>query len=207
MPDRIPDGIEARHLIGAIRRIASGAPNAFAESTGYDVLFEGQRYPPKAVVGVAAGLLTGTELGPYDFKGGVSSKCFRVLLSNGFVVVKKGDTDPFPDEIVEEFQEGRSQSVIVNRFERDPKARKACIKHYGTICFVCYFSFESRYGSIGSGFIHVHHLLPLSSIGVEYVVDPIEHLRPVCPNCHAMLHKRLPPFSIEELKEILANES
>lgn len=46
--------------------------------------------------------------------------------------------------------------------------------------------FTDMYGDIGKDFIHVHHLL----IGEEYVVDHIKDLRPVCPNCHAMLDKR-----------------
>lgn len=124
MTDRIPEGIEARHILQAIKKIAAGVPNKFAESTGYDVLFEGKRYAPKAVVGVAAGELSGEELGPYDFKGGIGSKCFKVLLNNGFVVVTKGDTDPYPDEVDDEHHEGRSLEVKVNRFERDPEARK-----------------------------------------------------------------------------------
>ena len=59
------------------------------------------------------------------------------------------------------------------------------------------------YGVIGDGYIHVHHLRALSEIREEYVVDPKIDLRPVCPNCHAMLHRRKPMLSIEELKEIL----
>jgi hypothetical protein len=207
MTDRIPEGIEATHILQAIKWIAAGVPNKFAESTGYDVLFEGKRFAPKAVVGVAAGVLTGEELGPYDFKGGIGSKCFKVLINNGFVVVTKGDTDPYPDEIDGEHHEGRSLEVRVNRFERDPEARKKCIKHYGASCQVCGLDFKDSYGAIGDGFIHVHHLVPLASIGKEYVVKPVEDLRPVCPNCHAMLHKRIPPLSIEELRSMMNNES
>ncbi len=59
------------------------------------------------------------------------------------------------------------------------------------------------YGQIGEGFIHVHHLKPLSEIGQEYEVDPIEDLRPVCPNCHAMLHRKKPPYTIEQLKDLI----
>ncbi|HSX81067.1 MAG TPA: HNH endonuclease [Candidatus Saccharimonadia bacterium] len=53
-------------------------------------------------------------------------------------------------------------------------------------------------------FIHVHHCRPLSEIAGEYVVDPIEDLRPVCPNCHAVIHRRTPPFTIEEVRSMLA---
>ncbi|HEM0468253.1 TPA: HNH endonuclease [Escherichia coli] len=28
-------------------------------------------------------------------------------------------------------------------------------------------------------------------------------LLPVCPNCHAMLHRRKPPFTLEELKALM----
>jgi 5-methylcytosine-specific restriction protein A len=56
---------------------------------------------------------------------------------------------------------------------------------------------------LGAGFIQVHHTVPLSSIGTEYVIDPIRDLIPVCPNCHAMLHRKTPPFSIAELRGLL----
>lgn len=98
--------------------------------------------------------------------------------------------------------EGGRSRVEVNRYERNPKARRKCLDHYGSSCSVCEMDFEAEYGEIGTGFIHVHHLLELSSIGTEYEVDPIADLRPVCPNCHAMLHTRRPAYSIEELRKI-----
>jgi|ERR1700734_3962751 len=54
------------------------------------------------------------------------------------------------------------------------------------------------------GFIHVHHLRQLSDIRKEYLVDPIKDLRPVCPNCHAVLHLRNPAYSIEDVLAFLA---
>ena len=56
---------------------------------------------------------------------------------------------------------------------------------------------------MGAAYIHVHHLKPLATIGSEYEVDPIRDLRPICPNCHAMIHKREPPYTIEEMKQIV----
>jgi 5-methylcytosine-specific restriction protein A len=182
-----------------------GIEHAFGGSTGYDVLFDGRRYPPKAVVGVAAKFHSGKQLGPYDFKGGLKSKCFRVLEQNGFEIVTKGDTSPFPDEIEEtdKHLEGSISQTVVNRYERDPKARRKCIDEYGPVCQVCSMDFERTYGTIGEGFIHVHQIKQISEIGEEYEVDPLVDLVPVCPNCHAMLHKRKPPFSVDELKEKL----
>lgn len=63
-------------------------------------------------------------------------------------------------------------------------------------------NFEKKYGEIGSNFIHVHHDVEISTIGEEYEIDAINDLKPVCPNCHAMLHKRKPAYRIEELKEL-----
>jgi predicted HNH restriction endonuclease len=65
---------------------------------------------------------------------------------------------------------------------------------------VCGLNFEQRYGSIGAGFIHVHHLTTLSSVGRRYKINPIGDMRPVCPNGHEMLHQQDPPLSIEELR-------
>lgn len=102
------------------------------------------------------------------------------------------------------FWEGALKIVSVNVYERNPKARASCINHHGTTCSVCSFDFASVYGPAGDGFIHVHHVLPISSIGKSYVLDPIEDLRPVCPNCHAMLHRTEPPMAIAKLRSRIA---
>lgn len=110
-----------------------------------------------------------------------------------------------PDEVTEDevHVEGALRRVTVNAYERDPEARRRCIDRHKPICQACTFDFEATYGDIGRGFIHVHHKVELSSIGGEYVVDPITDLVPVCPNCHAMLHTRKPALTIEELRAIL----
>lgn len=101
-------------------------------------------------------------------------------------------------------REGATKRIEVNAYERNLVARGKCIEHYGYICAVCNFDFRSFYGEIGSQFIHVHHIIPLSKIGAEYEVDPIKDLIPVCPNCHAMIHRQDPPFTIAELREMIA---
>lgn len=114
-----------------------------------------------------------------------------------------------PDEVSTPslYYEGVSRTVAVNAYERDPRARKACIDHYGATCFVCGFDFGAVYGDLGQGFIHVHHIVPLSKIGKSYVVNPAKDLRPVCPNCHAMLHRGPEVLSVEQLKAILSKDS
>lgn len=99
--------------------------------------------------------------------------------------------------------EGNLKKISVNKYERNPLARRACIDHFKAICMVCDFNFEEVYGDIGRDFIHVHHLKELSAIKKEYKIDVINDLVPVCPNCHAMLHKRKPAYTIDELRSII----
>jgi hypothetical protein len=110
-----------------------------------------------------------------------------------------------PEEIEnpEQFIEGALKQITINAYERDPNARRACIERYGLTCSVCAFNFVEFYGEVGEGYIHVHHLTPISSIREEYSVDPIQDLRPICPNCHAMIHKKRPPYTIEEMRHII----
>jgi 5-methylcytosine-specific restriction protein A len=101
--------------------------------------------------------------------------------------------------------EGSAIQITQTRYERNIYARKECLKHYGYSCSVCDFNFEKFYGSLGYKFIHVHHLTQVATIKQEYKVNPIQDLRPVCPNCHSMLHKQNPPLTIDELKTIIKN--
>ena len=111
--------------------------------------------------------------------------------------------EEIPDESARLLIEGAKKKITINAYERDPSARRRCIERWGNSCAVCGFNFGKRFGSYGDGFIHVHHLTPLAQIGREYQLNPEHDLRPVCPNCHAMLHHSTPALSIEELRKIL----
>ena len=104
------------------------------------------------------------------------------------------------------YSEGSIRRVEVNRYERDPQARLACIAAHGSECCICGFSFGTVYGVEAEGYIHVHHIRPLSEAGGEYVVDPVEDLRPVCPNCHAALHLGGRSRTIEEVRQLLGQQ-
>lgn len=117
--------------------------------------------------------------------------------------------EPFFDsEILEEYKltvrEGNFAERLVNIYERNPRARVICIAHHGKICVCCGFNFFEVYGDIGKDFIHVHHLKLISEAKEEYELDPIRDLRPVCPNCHAMIHRKDPPFTIEEIRSMMS---
>ncbi|MGC4092943.1 MAG: HNH endonuclease [Polyangiaceae bacterium] len=116
------------------------------------------------------------------------------------------ETTAFGDELVpaSAYREGTAHQLWVNSYERSTSARDACIRHHGLSCVVCGFNFSRVYGSLGEGFIHVHHLRQLKEVGTAYMVDPAADLRPVCPNCHAMIHRRNPSLSIEDVRAVLS---
>lgn len=109
--------------------------------------------------------------------------------------------DELPDGRV--YREGTFRQITVNAHERSPDARRRCIAHHGSACVVCQFDFGNAYGTLGRGLIHVHHLNPMSEAEGQREVDPVLDLRPVCPNCHAMIHTKEPPFSIDEIQTML----
>lgn len=88
-PRGIPEGITRERVLAAIASLDRGVVSEFGESTGYDLVHEGRRYAPKAVLGLAAREVAGVDIGPYDFKGGKRSKAFRILKQLGFTVVSK----------------------------------------------------------------------------------------------------------------------
>ena len=99
--------------------------------------------------------------------------------------------------------EGSQYQVVCNKYERSPINRELCLAKKGYVCNICGFNFEKTYGVVGKRFIHVHHITPVSELGPDYRINPEEDLIPVCPNCHAMLHRRKPPYLPEELKKIM----
>ena len=106
------------------------------------------------------------------------------------------------------FFEGAKKTVVVNQYERNDEARRKCIAVHGYKCKVCGMDFEKTYGEIGHGFTHVHHIVPISQICEEYQLDPVKDLVPVCPNCHAMLHRGSEGkvLTVDELKVIIGKE-
>ena len=122
-----------------------------------------------------------------------------------FLVARGQTPQPLPEEVLvpSSYYEGAVKTLTVNAYERDAKARQDAIAHHGLECTVCRFNFETVYGDHGRGFIHVHHQVPLSTINRRYKVDPVKDLVPVCPNCHAMLHRGSVTLTVTQLRAIM----
>ncbi len=128
-----------------------------------------------------------------------TSSCFSMALAL-LVSEDAGETVPCNEVGL---PEGARIRVEVNRYERRPANRAACIVHYGTRCQACDFDFFDAYGKLGEDYIEVHHRTPVSEMGNGYFVNPVLDLVPLCSNCHSMVHRVDPTMRIEDLKAIL----
>lgn len=145
----------------------------------------------------------GSEAGPASIGAFYPELSVRRLVRAGSSWYAEEESHQVSEElpgVCGDFAEGASMSVTVNAYERSGRARAACLAHHGFKCAVCGFDFERAYGSLGKDYIHVHHVVPLSSIRRTYVVDPTTDLIPVCPNCHALIHRTHPALTIDEMR-------
>ena len=129
-----------------------------------------------------------------------SSACLSMAMS--LLSVEEMDRDASVG--VSGMPEGALMSIQVNRYERSPANRAACIAHFGTICQACGFDFLKVYGELAEGFVEVHHRIPVSMMGPDYFVNPISDLVPLCSNCHSMVHKFSPPMDIDSLSALVS---
>jgi 5-methylcytosine-specific restriction protein A len=146
--------------------------------------------------------------GPARIDGFVPELTRRTLVRVGSSWYASDDDAPstIPEQVdaSASYREGAAVQVLVNGYERNDRARKACIAHFGAVCQICRFDFERFYGPMGRGVIHVHHRTQLADRDGEYDDDPIRDLIPVCPNCHAMIHLTREPLDIEAVQGLVA---
>jgi HNH endonuclease len=124
-------------------------------------------------------------------------------LAGMFEIRRPDGLEVLPGEILQTagLREGSVCQVTVNAYERNPAARQKCLDGHGYRCDVCKISLGEEYGPDAERLIHVHHLRPIAAAGGEYEIDPLNDLRPVCPNCHAVIHKKKdPPYTIAEVQ-------
>ena len=99
--------------------------------------------------------------------------------------------------------EGTPKSIELTKYERNPAARRRCIEHFGPTCLACGLNYEQKYGTIGAGLIHVHHIVPISTNGQDHEVDPLLDLVPLCATCHHVVHSKDPPLSVKKVKQAI----
>ena len=160
------------------------------DQTPHMLRFEIEAMTPES--SIAYGLLNEAEVNLLE----IAASVFVTLLP------KPSSKYTSPEEVIG-FPEGATLQVLVNKYERNPRSRAAAIAFHGYSCLACGFDFHENYGDIGNQFIIVHHVVPVSQLGEDYVIDPSRDLITLCANCHAMIHREDPPMSLDQLIEII----
>ena len=146
------------------------------------------------------------------FDGRKQVSMFEMTKWVAAAIIYPGMTDEtgaaLPEEIdsTEPIYEGAVKQITVNAYERSTIAREKCLLRHGHKCVCCEANLSEIYGKVAEGFIHVHHLKPMGEIGAKYHIDPFKDMRPVCPNCHAIIHLRKPSLTINEVKTFIAKQ-
>ncbi|MGB6329508.1 MAG: HNH endonuclease [Halarcobacter sp.] len=102
--------------------------------------------------------------------------------------------------------EGKQKQIYTTVYERNPQLKIDAIKIHETTCKACEFNFEEKYGEYAKDFIHIHHIKPLfeNEEYTEILINPKTDLVPVCPSCHAVIHrKKNKTLTIDELKKLI----
>jgi 5-methylcytosine-specific restriction protein A len=90
------------------------------------------------------------------------------------------------------------------RAERNPRLAREAKRLHGLSCAVCGFNYRERYGALGEGYAEAHHLTPFADLqGRPTTLDPARDFAVVCASCHRMIHRRRPPLSLEEVRDVL----
>lgn len=103
--------------------------------------------------------------------------------------------------------------VLVEHIERERDNALAALKKEAVLaalghlrCEACDFDFGEVYGEIGVGFCEVHHARPLSErSGAEDT--RLDDLAVLCSNCHSIIHRTSPVWTVLDLKAHLAHVS
>lgn len=152
-------------------------------------------------LGVSAEVFSEESIASTEFLSDSESHLVETVVDFVIYLLSVDEANYRTAEEVQGFPEGAVETVLVNRYERDGRNRAIAIRTHGLTCVVCDFNFGEVYGPLGDGFIVVHHLVPVSKLGVDYVINPVTDLVCICANCHAMVHRSDPPIAIAELRE------
>ena len=203
----IPKGLTSKHFKQAAAEIDRHGVPAERNSVHYDLVIEGNRYPPNYIVSLATKLATGEEYPAAEFNA-VEAKNY--FLSNGYEVIDRraeaeGSVVDEDDESA--FPEGRESFKTHRHLERDGKMpRKAKAKRLAEAgkleCDVCGMDFHRVYGELGHGFIEAHHTVPVSELAGAQKTK-VSDLALVCSNCHRMLHRGSSLLTVEKLRRLV----
>jgi hypothetical protein len=169
------------------------------DSIRQDIFPNRPKHHPYATYGVGIRLAQGLYLGR------LTNRLIEIFdVYTGRLATHSGDSEVKTS--IKEYQEGERYRQERIYFARNAALRNDAIQFHGLRCAVCDLHFGEKYGAVGQGFIEVHHVELVSRMNRKpngKFSTTVNDVRTVCANCHRMLHRRSPPYSVEELKAML----
>lgn len=119
MPQPIPAGLTQEHVLCTLAGLDAGIDHPFSQPSGYELVHHGERYAPKAAVGLACRYSIGRILRPDEFSGGEApGQANFVLRKLGFVVVRKGEETAEEDKPAHEsWSEQEVRLIVADYFD------------------------------------------------------------------------------------------
>ncbi|WP_407193817.1 hypothetical protein [Bradyrhizobium sp. STM 3566] len=197
------DAVSAEHVWNALEKLRQpDFEHSYGPSTDYDLVTDlGERFPPKAVFGIAATEALGFRVLPKHFSGGIGTICFRILERSGYAIVLKGETsepiDLPPSSEDCSWAEGKPHLVSHLRRERawglaQAKRDWFIRKHGRLFCERCGMDPILVYaGDHGAACIEVHHQTVQVKDMARSHKTRLEDLECLCANCHRVEHRLL----------------
>jgi hypothetical protein len=214
LPPELLRKVTAEHVWNAVERLRDPTfKHAFGASTDFDLVTErGERFPPKAVFGVAASEALSFNVLPKHFSGGEGTICFKVLDETGYDIVPKNQTvqtiDIPPTAEDRLWTEGKPRLIAHLRRERASGLAQAkkdwFLRTHGRLtCEKCGMDPVDVYGGLhGTSCIEVHH----QAVQVENMAEAhqtrLDDLQCLCANCHRVEHRLLKQKTDEILSKL-----
>lgn len=118
MPQSIPAGLTQEHVLRTLADLDAGIDHPFGPSTGYELVQDGKRYAPKAVIGLACRYSIGRVLRPDEFSGGEApGQANFVLRKLGFTVIRKGEEIEEEKPPPKDWSEQEVRFIVADYFE------------------------------------------------------------------------------------------
>ncbi|MHC9235873.1 hypothetical protein ACX9MO_09510 [Pseudooceanicola sp. 502str34] len=200
MVERLPDAllrqaVTAEHLWHAAGDLLAGVEHPYGPARDFEaVLGDGQRLPPVALYALAAARALGRDIAPGEIVPGPGNPAFDTIKAAGMQLVLRGTARKWrePLTVEDRIWAGPSRARITHLIlERGLGLRAAKLaqvtRMYGrATCSACGCDPVAQHGPAGLAALQVHVVG-----GRDHFLVPLDALRCLCANCHAVAHDSL----------------
>ncbi|MFQ6612321.1 MAG: HNH endonuclease [Fidelibacterota bacterium] len=95
---------------------------------------------------------------------------------------------------------GLDQIPPMRNLRRNRRIVREAQARYSAVCEACGDNLMKKYGLLGKGYVQFHHRKPLGD-NPNPQLSSWKDLAPLCPNCHAMIHRTNPTMPVEQFKK------